>query len=175
MRHFIDWGCLAVPPLNPSNKKLVAKAVSAKQRSIFIGKPPPRICRYSRVNCLGLPPPPPCVQNFSNSLFILLHSCCNQFIPQPTQSMSRRTCHGMVVYENVSSWPLLVVFESVQQNFARLSSFICLRTFAPSTAFICAKIIMLYAKIRAARLNKTKKAKVDLIKVEWKMSFCRAL
>ena len=110
MRHFIDWGCLAVPPLNPSNKKLVAKAVSAKQRSRFIGKPPPRICRYSRVNCLGLPPPPPCVQNFSNSLFILLHSCCNQFIPQPTQSMSRRTCHGMVVYENVSFWPLLGVF-----------------------------------------------------------------
>ena len=43
MRHFIDWGCLAVPPPHPSNKKLVAKAVSAKQRSIFIGKPPPRI------------------------------------------------------------------------------------------------------------------------------------
>ena len=57
-------------------------------------------------------------------------------------------------------------FESVHQNFARLSSFIFLRTFAQSTTFICAKIIMLFAKIRAARLNKTKKAKVDLIKVE---------
>ena len=157
MRHFIDWGCLAVPPLHPSNKKLVAKAISAKQRSIFIGKPPPRICRYSRVNCLGLPPPPPCVQNFSNSLLIFPHSCCIQFIPQST---SRRTCLGIGIHENVSSWPLLVVFESVQQNFARLSSFICLRTFAPSTAFICAKIIMLFAKIRTARLNKTKKQKL---------------
>ena len=164
MRHFINWGCLAVPPLHPPDKKLVAKAVSAKQRSIFIGKPPPRICRYSRVNCLGLPPPPPCVQNFSNSLLIFLHSCSNQFIIQPAQSTSRRICHVMVVHESVPSWPPLgVFFESVHQNFARLSSFIFLRTFAQSTAFICAKIIMLFAKIRAARLNKTKKANVDLI------------
>ena len=125
MRHFINWGCLAVPPLHPPDKKFVAKAVSAKQRSMFIGKPPPRICRYSRVNCLGLPPPPPCVQNFSNSLLIFLHSCSNQFIIQPTQSTSRRTCHVMVVHESVPSWPLLgVFFESVHQNFARLSSFI---------------------------------------------------
>ena len=113
MRHFINWGCLAVPPLHPPDKKFVAKAVSAKQRSIFIGKPPPRICRYSRVNCLGLPPPPPCVQNFSNSLLIFLHSCSNQFIIQPTQSTSRRTCHVMVVHESVPSWPLLGVFLKV--------------------------------------------------------------
>ena len=110
MRHFINWGCLAVPPLHPPDKKFVAKAVSAKQRSMFIGKPPPRICRYSRVNCLGLPPPPPCVQNFSNSLLIFLHSCSNQFIIQPTQSTSRRTCHVMVVHESVPSWPPLGVF-----------------------------------------------------------------
>ena len=163
MRHFINWGCLAVPPLHPPDKKFVAKAVSAKQRSIFIGKPPPRICRYSRVNCLGLPPPPPCVQNFSNSLLIFLHSCSNQFIIQPTQSTSRRTCHVMVVHESVPSWPPLGVFWKCSSKFC--SSFIIyfLRTFAQSTAFICAKIIMLFAKIRAARLNKTKKANVDLI------------
>ena len=149
MRHFINWGCLAVPPLHPPDKKLVAKAVSAKQRSIFIGKPPPRICRYSRVNCLGLPPPPPCVQNFSNSLLIFLHSCSNQFIIQPTQSTSRRIRHVMVVHESVPSWRLghyWVFFESFHQNFARLSSVIFLRTFAQYTAFISAKIIMLFAK-----------------------------
>ena len=122
MRHFINWGCLAVPPLHPPDKKFVAKAVSAKQRSIFIGKPPPRICRYSRVNCLGLPPPPPCVQNFSNSLLIFLHSCSNQFIIQPTQSTSRRTCHVMVVHESVPSWPPLGVFWKCSSKFC--SSFI---------------------------------------------------